>query len=87
MRKSNFCSRSKLIEVFVPLEMVLYLDFLRLTPHNSISSDAKRPACSTCLRSHAYAASHANAETVLPLEPECTYGKSIVLSRKPGSPL
>lgn len=35
-------------------------------------SDAKRP-CSTCVRSHAHAVSHAPPNSGLPSEPVCTY--------------
>ncbi|TFK52054.1 hypothetical protein OE88DRAFT_1807933 [Heliocybe sulcata] len=35
--------------------------------------DAKRPACSTCVRSHAHAVSHAPAGVEVPPLPECTY--------------
>ncbi|GBE77868.1 hypothetical protein SCP_0107500 [Sparassis crispa] len=37
-----------------------------------LKCDAKRP-CSTCLRSHKYALSHAPAGAELPPHPECTY--------------
>ncbi|KAI0660380.1 hypothetical protein C8Q70DRAFT_1052957 [Cubamyces menziesii] len=37
--------------------------------------DAKRP-CSTCIRSHSYAATHAPPGTDLPPHPECTYDES-----------
>ncbi|KZT21176.1 hypothetical protein NEOLEDRAFT_1121516 [Neolentinus lepideus HHB14362 ss-1] len=36
-------------------------------------SDAKRPACSTCVRSHAHAVNHAPAGVDIPPRPECTY--------------
>ena len=36
-------------------------------------SDAKRPCCSTCLRSHAYAVAHAVEGATFPDQPECTY--------------
>ena len=82
---------SRLIEVFIPLEMVCPSGILcvPIVDHN-LSSDAKRPACSTCLRSHAYAISNANAAPVLPLEPECTYDKSmhcIYSKHEPDSPV
>ncbi|EPQ56676.1 hypothetical protein GLOTRDRAFT_40182, partial [Gloeophyllum trabeum ATCC 11539] len=35
--------------------------------------DAKRPACSTCVRSHAHAVSHAPAGVEVPAVPECSY--------------
>ncbi|KAJ7070941.1 hypothetical protein C8F01DRAFT_1108418 [Mycena amicta] len=37
--------------------------------------DAKRPACSTCIRSHAHAVAHAppGTQSQLPAEPECTF--------------
>ncbi|KAJ7492527.1 hypothetical protein FB451DRAFT_1218642 [Mycena latifolia] len=40
-----------------------------------LGSDAKRPACSTCIRSHAHAVTHAppGTQAQLPLEPECTF--------------
>nr|GAT43231.1 predicted protein [Mycena chlorophos] len=40
-----------------------------------LKCDAKRPACSTCIRSHAHAVSHAppGTQTQLPPEPECTF--------------
>ncbi|KAI8980709.1 hypothetical protein BD414DRAFT_420621 [Trametes punicea] len=39
------------------------------------SSDAKRP-CTTCVRSHSYAATHAPSGTDLPSHPECTYDEA-----------
>ncbi|KAI0340132.1 hypothetical protein BDW22DRAFT_441359 [Trametopsis cervina] len=38
-----------------------------------LKCDAKRPCCSTCARSHAYAVSHAVEGAVFPPHPECTY--------------
>ncbi|KAJ7706078.1 hypothetical protein B0H17DRAFT_1035536 [Mycena rosella] len=40
-----------------------------------LKCDAKRPACSTCIRSHAHAVTHAapGTQAQLPLEPECTF--------------
>ncbi|KAF8912757.1 hypothetical protein CPB84DRAFT_1670239 [Gymnopilus junonius] len=38
----------------------------------AISVDAKRP-CSTCLRSHAHAVSHAPPGVTMPPQPECTF--------------
>jgi hypothetical protein len=41
-------------------------------------SDAQRP-CSTCVRSHAHALSHAPAGVILPERPECTFDEGNVL--------
>ncbi|KAJ7110114.1 hypothetical protein C8R44DRAFT_801404 [Mycena epipterygia] len=40
-----------------------------------LKCDAKRPACSTCIRSHAHAVTHAppGTQAQLPLAPECTF--------------
>ncbi|KAJ7786425.1 hypothetical protein B0H16DRAFT_1490430 [Mycena metata] len=40
-----------------------------------LKCDAKRPACSTCIRSHAHAVSHAppGTQSQLPQSPECTF--------------
>ncbi|TRM66195.1 hypothetical protein BD626DRAFT_198467 [Schizophyllum amplum] len=38
-----------------------------------LKCDAKRPACSTCIRSHAHAVSHAPPDADLPSEPVCTF--------------
>ncbi|KAJ6604750.1 hypothetical protein DFH09DRAFT_1123717 [Mycena vulgaris] len=40
-----------------------------------LKCDAKRPACSTCIRSHAHAVTHAppGTQAQLPLKPECTF--------------
>ncbi|KAJ7925882.1 hypothetical protein B0H13DRAFT_1973748 [Mycena leptocephala] len=40
-----------------------------------LKCDAKRPACSTCIRSHAHAVAHAppGTQAQLPAEPECTF--------------
>ncbi|KAJ6575219.1 hypothetical protein B0H19DRAFT_1127724 [Mycena capillaripes] len=40
-----------------------------------LKCDAKRPACSTCIRSHAHAVAHAppGTQAQLPSEPECTF--------------
>ncbi|KAJ3537494.1 hypothetical protein NM688_g6679 [Phlebia brevispora] len=50
-----------------------------------LKCDAKRPCCSTCTRSHAYAVSHAVEGTVLPEQPECTYdeGANVALIMAP----
>lgn len=51
----------------------------RSTPHvHSCNSDAQKP-CSTCVRSHAHALSHAPAGVVLPERPECTFDEGISL--------
>lgn len=42
---------------------------------NSFRSDAQRP-CSTCLRSHNHAVTHAAPGVALPREPDCTYDES-----------
>lgn len=42
------------------------------------NSDAQRP-CSTCVRSHAHALSHAPAGLVLPERPECTFDDGIAV--------
>lgn len=52
----------------------VYLQFPR-------DSDATRP-CSTCVRSHAHAVSHASAGVTLPDHPDCTYDEG-----KPSSAL
>ncbi|KAI0691177.1 hypothetical protein BC835DRAFT_1432535, partial [Cytidiella melzeri] len=39
--------------------------------------DAKRPCCSTCARSHAYAVSHAVEGAVFPPQPDCTYDEAV----------
>jgi hypothetical protein len=48
------------------------------------SSDAQRP-CSTCVRSHAHARTHAPAGVVLPERPDCTFdeGNDRILIRPP----
>ncbi|KAJ7631110.1 hypothetical protein FB45DRAFT_990906 [Roridomyces roridus] len=38
-----------------------------------LKCDAKRPACSTCIRSHSHAVAHAQPGTQLPPAPECTF--------------
>ncbi|KAJ7225424.1 hypothetical protein GGX14DRAFT_420423 [Mycena pura] len=38
-----------------------------------LKCDAKRPACSTCIRSHAHAVAHAAPGTQLPSEPDCSF--------------
>ncbi|KAI1793858.1 hypothetical protein LXA43DRAFT_998678 [Ganoderma leucocontextum] len=38
-----------------------------------LKCDAKRPACSTCIRSYSYAVTHAPPGTELPPHPECTF--------------
>lgn len=53
-------------------------------PNSLPHSDAKRPCCSTCVRSHAYAVAHAVEGTVFPDKPECTYdeGRSVPTLRR-----
>lgn len=46
-----------------------------LLPLNLIPSDAKRP-CSTCVRSHTYALSHAAEGALVPPNPVCTFDES-----------
>lgn len=41
------------------------------------NSDAKRP-CSTCVRSHAHALSHAPPGITMPTNPECTFDDGVV---------
>ncbi|KAJ7293679.1 hypothetical protein C8J57DRAFT_1162423 [Mycena rebaudengoi] len=43
-----------------------------------LKCDAKRPACATCIRSHAHAVAHAppGTRSQLPLEPECTFDEA-----------
>lgn len=50
-------------------------------PTRSLASDAKRPSCSTCVRSHAYAVAHAVEGAVFPEHPECTYDEGALLIR------
>lgn len=50
---------------------------LSVCAHPSSNSDAKRPCCSTCARSHAYAVSHAVEGAVFPPHPECTYDEGV----------
>ncbi|KAF7339384.1 Eukaryotic translation initiation factor 3 subunit H [Mycena sanguinolenta] len=44
-----------------------------------LKCDAKRPACSTCIRSHAHAVSHAppGTQAQLPSAPECTFDEIV----------
>ncbi|KAJ6519924.1 hypothetical protein C8R45DRAFT_953273 [Mycena sanguinolenta] len=44
-----------------------------------LKCDAKRPACSTCIRSHAHAVSHAppGTQSQLPPAPECTFDEVV----------
>ncbi|KAI0830615.1 hypothetical protein BC628DRAFT_1312690 [Trametes gibbosa] len=46
------------------------------------SADAKRP-CSTCIRSHSYAVSHAPPGADLPPHPECTFDESSEQASEP----
>ncbi|KAK0456553.1 hypothetical protein EV421DRAFT_1895773 [Armillaria borealis] len=59
------CRRRKL-KWYVP-DVAIYFNILRPS-----FSDAKRP-CSTCVRSHSHAVSHAPAGAQLPSAPECTF--------------
>ncbi|KAH9944126.1 uncharacterized protein BXZ73DRAFT_39528 [Epithele typhae] len=45
----------------------------RKLPRCPMPDDAKRPACSTCRRSHSYAVAHASPGTDLLPRPECTF--------------
>ena len=45
-------------------------------------SDAKRPCCSTCVRSHAYAVAHAVEGAIFPDQPECTYDEGTCVARQ-----
>ncbi|KAI0271386.1 hypothetical protein BC834DRAFT_818707 [Gloeopeniophorella convolvens] len=50
-----------------------------------LKCDAQRP-CSTCVRSHAHAVSHAPAGVVLPERPECTFDEGAVEAQEPPNP-
>lgn len=57
---------------------VLIVDSFKLPNSRSVAnfSDALRP-CSTCVRSHAHALSHAPAGVIVPERPECTFDEGI----------
>ncbi|KAJ7103426.1 hypothetical protein B0H15DRAFT_812191 [Mycena belliarum] len=42
-----------------------------------LKCDAKRPTCSTCIRSHAHALTHAPPQSQLPRGPECTFDEAV----------
>lgn len=50
-----------------------------------LKCDAKRPCCSTCVRSHAYAVAHAVEGASLPEHPECTYDEVPVFDSDSGN--
>ena len=57
--------------------MSYYVQSVQLTPWRCQLSDAQRP-CSTCVRSHAHALSHAPAGIIIPERPECTFDEGIL---------
>ena len=74
----RLCRNGTSDHIIVPRRDAL---FTSLSAPNS-SSDAQRP-CSTCVRSHAHALTHAPRGAALPEHPECTFdeGTSRIFDR------